>query len=406
MNRAQKVVVAAVVALLFGAGLALAATGRERSLAVYPPQVMPLSFDHGQHIEDGAECESCHDAARTSVRAVDMLLPGYSLNKKGKRDIHAECESCHDIEAARKSGKEVDPPAKCEVCHVGYNPKTPKDVVKVQFPAPNLLFDHKVHVDKKIECKSCHTDMLDIGLATRQHLPKMETCLICHEGTFASAACDVCHSTLPSGKLQVGFVQGVMRPTQGNPFGIDHGPRYELTHGTRAALDRKICSECHAERDCQTCHDSLQKPLAVHPNDYVLLHPVQARMDSTKCDSCHRAQSFCTACHERSGLSMDADRTLRPRNVKIHPDYQQWVEVLGPQHHAIVAARDIKQCMACHREESCMACHATSAANPASRGTNPHPSGFTPLCKSVASKNDRPCLKCHTADDLVQKGCR
>ena len=116
---------------------------------------------------------------------------------------------------------------------------------------------------------------------------------------------------------------------QGNPLGLDHGPRYEFTHGNRASVDRQTCMSCHAESYCQTCHDALQKPLSVHPNDFITLHPVQARQDSTRCSSCHRMQSFCASCHERTGVGMDADRSLRPRNVKVHPDYTAWVETPG-----------------------------------------------------------------------------
>jgi hypothetical protein len=248
--------------------------------------------------------------------------------------------------------------------------------------------------------------MSQVGLATTKQLPKMETCLGCHDGKKATAECSACHLTAPSGKLQLSFVSGLLRPIQGNPLGLDHGPRYEFTHGNRASLDSETCFQCHQHNECQQCHDSLQKPLAVHPNDYITLHPVQARMDSARCESCHRYQSFCAACHERTGVSMDSDSSLLSRNVKIHPDYTQWVEVLGPQHHAIVASRDIKQCMACHRENSCMACHATSQVMPQSRGTNPHPQGFALSCRSLASKNDRACLKCHNESDLAARGCR
>ncbi len=394
MNRREKQIVGLTLGLLACAAGAVAATGRERSLAVYPPQKMPLAFSHAEHLQAGADCATCHDPARKSVKASDLFLPK-----------HPECEGCHDIEAAKK-GKKVDPPAGCQVCHPGFDVTVQRDVARVEFPNPNIIFNHKVHVDRKVDCKACHSDMTNVGLATRQQLPKMETCLICHEGTYASAACSTCHLTQPSGRLQTAFLSGVLRPTQGNPFGIDHGPRYEFNHGTRAALNRQMCMECHAENECQTCHDSIQKPLSVHPNDFITLHPVQARMDSTRCEGCHRLQSFCAACHERVGVGKDADSSLRPRNVKVHPNYDVWVEKFGPQHHAIQASRDIKQCISCHREESCLVCHATKGVSPASRGTNPHPNGFSGLCKQVAAKNDRACLKCHTDADLGQRGCR
>lgn len=381
-------------------GFALAATGRERHDAVYPPQKLPLSFSHAQHFEEGVECVGCHDPARKSLKAADRLLPG-----------HPECESCHDIEEAA-AGKEVDPPSACNTCHVGYDPTVHKEVAKVILPTANLLFSHRAHYDKKIECTTCHfsansSSMEDVGLSTRYQLPKMETCLNCHNGQSASADCKTCHLTDPSGRLQLSFASGVLKPSQGDPFGLDHGPRYEFTHGTRAKLDKKACVECHTESSCMSCHDSLQKPLSVHPNDFISLHPVSARLDAMQCDGCHRYQSFCAACHERSGVGQNSDPSLRARNMRVHPDYATWVLAPGPLHHSVAASRDIKQCISCHREESCMTCHANGElVGRQGLGTNPHPQGFAAQCKSLAARNDRACLKCHTEATLQAKGCR
>ncbi len=397
--RQERVVVFASVALLFGAGLAVAANKRERSEAIYPPQRIPLIFSHEQHFAADVECEACHEGATKSVRATDRLLPA-----------HPECDSCHDIDAASK-GKAVDPKSACEDCHKNFDKKVQKDPPKASFPTANLLFNHRIHKEKQIDCVACHSSsvtntMREVGLATRLQLPKMETCLSCHDGKTASASCSTCHVTDKTGRIAQQFASGILRPIQGDPFGVDHGPRFEFTHGTRAKLDRGICMECHTEGSCAQCHDGLQKPLSIHPNDYISLHPVQARMDSVACESCHRFQSFCAACHERAGIGMDADPRLRARNVRVHPDYAAWVDLFGPDHHAVAASRDIKSCMACHREESCMACHATAAVVSSSRATTPHPKDFKNGCRALASSNDRACLKCHLAADLTAKGCK
>ena len=391
----RKALAWSLVGLLTAAGLALAATGKERSTAIYPPQRVPLAFNHAQHMADGAECVSCHDSATKSGQSADRNLPK-----------HPECEGCHDIEEAAK-GKVTDPKSACKDCHPGFDFTVQKVPARVEFPAPNLIFDHQIHVAKKVDCAVCHGTMRDVGLATRTQLPKMETCLYCHDGKHADASCKSCHPADPSGRLQQVFASGALRPAQGNPFGIDHGPRYEFTHGTRATLDRGLCLECHAESQCQSCHDALQKPISVHPNDFITLHPVQARMELQRCESCHRQQSFCASCHERVGVGQSANPTLRPVNVRVHPDYENFVNnASSPQHHGIQASRDIKQCISCHREESCMACHATQGVIGSSRQANPHPAGFAQSCKKLASKNDRPCLKCHQESDLALRGCR
>ena len=385
----------AVLGVVLGAGIAWAATARERSLAVYPPQVMPLKFNHHEHIEAGVDCTGCHLKANRSQTVNDRLLPG-----------HPECEDCHDIKAAQQ-GKTVDPPSACETCHVGFDSTVQKEPAKVVFPTANLIFNHEVHTRTwKIDCDVCHGSFDGVGLATRQQLPKMATCLACHDGKHASEACSTCHMTKPSGRLQLQFASGLLRPAQGNPFGHDHGPRFEFNHGTQAKTRPLQCMECHAQRECEACHDSLQKPLSVHPNDFITLHPIQARQEAQRCESCHRYQSFCVACHERTGVGLSADKTLKPTNVRVHPPYQVWVELIGPQHHGIAANRDLKSCVACHRENDCLSCHSDANTFGSRRQVNPHPPGFKESCRRMAGKNDRACLVCHQENRLNEWGCR
>lgn len=375
------------------ASSAWGATGRERSVAVYPPQKIPIAFDHAKHLEAGAECVSCHDSATKSSQSSDRNLPK-----------HPECETCHDIEAAA-AGKPTDPKAGCQDCHLGFDFTVQKAPVRLELPAPNLVFDHQIHVAKKVECRVCHGAMTDVEVATRMQLPKMETCLYCHDGKHAESTCKTCHPTTPAGKLQQSFASGMLRPTQGNPFGIDHGPRYEFNHANRATTDRETCMQCHTNAQCQSCHDSLRKPISVHPNDFITLHPVQARAQITRCTACHREQSFCASCHERVGVGLDADPTLRAKNVRVHPDYATFVQNPGPLHHGIQASRDINQCISCHREETCKACHAETALG-AKQQVDPHPPGFQASCKKLAARNDRPCLQCHQESSLQAYGCR
>ncbi len=382
------------VLLCLVAAAASAGSGKERSPAVYPAQRIPLVFEHDKHLSEGAECETCHENVKKSVQVSDWNLPK-----------HPECETCHDIAEAKK-GKKVDPRSSCQTCHPGFDETVQKAPVRLELPAAHLKFDHSLHVAKKVKCETCHGDLHEVGLATRMQLPKMATCLTCHDGSSASSACKTCHLQAPSGRLQLKFDSGLMIPQQGNPQGMDHGPRFEFTHATRAALARDTCMECHARNECNACHDSLQKPLSVHPNDFITLHPIQARQDLTRCESCHRTQSFCAACHERTGVGMNAERRFRPLNVRVHPDYATWVDNLGPGHHGIAASRDIKQCSSCHREETCLACHSEASRFGTRNVVNPHPAGFAQSCKKMAAKNDRACLKCHQESSLETLGCR
>lgn len=371
-----------------------------RSFAIYPEQKLPLSFSHELHIAQDIDCDACHGSVTSSSKASDLNLPA-----------HPECELCHDIEAAQK-GEETDPPAGCGVCHTGFDASVHKAPQRVSIPDPNLKFPHKVHLDRKIACESCHGDLSKVGLATRQQLPKMETCLECHDNRQASAKCETCHLTQPDRKLQMQFAntRADLRPLAGNPFGMAHTARFEFEHAARATADSGSCLECHTESYCLKCHDGRTKPLNIHPNDYLAIHPVQARVDNPRCDSCHRRQSFCAGCHERVGIGEQADPVFRARNVKVHPPAEIWVLRRGPQHHGFAASRDINSCISCHREESCMACHSERGTGRSGsfglRGISPHPQDFAARCGSLIQKNSRGCLKCHTSDSPELARCR
>jgi len=378
---------------LLGSLLALAAasSSAERSPVIFPAQSMPVRFDHAQHLSGGADCLTCHDKARKSTRASDWNLPA-----------HPECEQCHDLKKD-----------KCSTCHPGFDPTARTAPPRIAFPTANLVFDHQVHVKNKIACERCHEDVPKVQLATVQQLPKMGTCLTCHDGTAAPSACTTCHLKEPSGRLQLTFTQGPLRPMAGNPLGVDHGPRFEFTHSALGSTARSTCLACHSDRDCQKCHDGMQKPLSVHPNDWISLHALQVRGQMLQCDGCHRLQSFCVACHERSGVSNEG-LLLPAQNLKVHGDLTQWTGLanrdrvpMSGNHHAFQAARDIRPCMSCHREETCLKCH-SQVDHPSllGRSANPHPPNFAAACRRFASMNDRGCVLCHDEGYLAAQGCR
>jgi c(7)-type cytochrome triheme protein len=401
-----------------------------RSLAVFPAQRIAVRFNHKVHLEAGANCESCHDSATKSLKASDLNLPK-AVDRPGTYPEHPDCDNCHDIDAAAK-GKKTDPPAGCDYCHAGFDFTVQKEPPRSAFPDPNIIFPHKVHVDRKVDCQVCHQDMANVVLATRDQLPKMEVCLTCHDGRQAANACATCHVTgAKGGRILVSFANtpDKLRPMAGNPLGIDHGIRFDRNHGGRTMMEQNTCMECHADRECLACHDGLMKPLTVHPNDYITLHPIQARQDSVRCDACHRRQTFCAACHERVGVGWDADKSFQPKsNMRVHPPPSIWVNLpVTAGHHSLAATRDIESCVACHREETCESCHSnfTNVTNSSLRALScnlpggaqcgsidPHPPGWatpTGTCggasKNAASKNSRVCVNCHTAGELHGLGC-
>src|SRR5262245_5562120 len=147
------------------------------SPVVFPAQSLPMSFSHAQHLRlADVGCGTCHEDAASSLQSGDVLTPSESA-----------CTACHEIDR-QDPEKSATPPARCDSCHVGYQ----GSVARVVVPPPNLRFNHKLHMAAKMRCADCH-DVASVGLATRAELPKMSSCLACHDGTRAPAACTACH---------------------------------------------------------------------------------------------------------------------------------------------------------------------------------------------------------------------
>jgi Cytochrome c7 and related cytochrome c len=380
---------------------------------IFPAQTIPLAFDHARHLKLGARCETCHVAAPTSTSAADDLIPA-----------EAACRACHEID--RTAPAKVVPPgapaARCDACHVGWMPPPGPagafaEPPRVRVTPPNLKFNHRLHVSRGMGCEACHTNVALEGLATRDDLPKMATCLACHDGKQTTSRCGACHLTEPDGRLRTNLASaataalglagtGPLEPS-GVLRGFDaHGPTFARDHA-QAGREEGYCLSCHKRSECVDCHGGTVRPMDIHPSDYVSLHGNDARRNTPDCSSCHREQSFCIACHQRAGVAPDATGGVPGTPARnpfgtgtqektFHPP--GWVRedaAAGPSGHSRQARLNIRSCVSCHREESCLSCH--SADPTRGPGVSPHGPAFwgTARCKALSSRNRRACLKCH-----------
>lgn len=371
--------------------------GQPVSEVVFPPQQLPMVFSHVLHIEEaGADCEDCHEKAASSKSSLDNLIP-----------TEEPCSDCHAIDRddVTKQVPRGTPPARCDACHVGFDPET-RFVERVKVPPPNLKFSHKAHTDRDVGCTTCHGDLAKekVELATRDQLPKMGVCLSCHDGKKAANACTTCHLSDPGGFVRTEHTSGKLEPS-GVLRGDDHDLTFRTSHKFAAQNDEEYCGNCHRKSFCTDCHNGVIKPMDFHGNDYVTLHVMDARRNSPDCSSCHRVQTFCVGCHSRSGVAPDgkgSDFGLRVEGVQngaFHP--AGWVDYngttpassRGSNHHSFDAQRNIKQCAACHREDFCTTCH--SAESPFR--FNPHPANWrgSRRCRAMAKRAGRMCLRCH-----------
>lgn len=428
MARAQmKMRIVALVGIAVGlvVGIGTARAGFDPSDVIFPAQKLPIKFSHKLHTgavlpasgkKIKAACTECHEGAKESLVSSDNLVPHADPKDADKK--HDACSGCHPIDDddPEKQVAEGKAPARCDSCHVAADAKTPPPI---EIPDPHIKFNHKIHVDRDIACAECHGTMEKVDVATREGLPRMPLCLKCHNQVAtkdrAPAKCGTCHRTGPDGLLVTDFPSGQLVPS-GTLKADRHTPDFATRHGAVAREDEKYCLNCHRRDYCLSCHNGVVKPASFHGNDYLRIHGIDARKASMKCEGCHRRQTFCLGCHERSGVvdknTVDAPNSYGNANPtrRFHPPYEKWVSSpKTPDHHAWQAERNVKACIACHREETCLECHSASAnvkGLPETRrfsNISPHPPGFAGSreCSTIAAKNGRVCLKCHAPNDMA-----
>lgn len=363
------------------------------SYAIIPTQHIPLQFDHARHVVlAGVTCASCHAAAVTSDRSADRLVPPEST-----------CTPCHSIDR-QDIARVATPAARCDACHVGFDPTRPLIIARVDFPPSNLNFSHRAHLARGQRCQDCHGNMRSVALGTRLELPTMQTCLACHRaGATARAACDTCHLTEPDGVLRTHFAEGVLNPPEWMT-GLHHDADFWVNHRAVAADDGQRCATCHREGECIACHDGRVRDRRDHPGDYVMLHATEARQNANACTSCHRTSTFCETCHLRMGVA-EASATAARALGRFHPPTGVWSgRVVTAQHHAVEGRRSLTTCVSCHSERDCTSCHASTGMGGA--GISPHPPGWQSRCGLLLHAASRSCSQCH--DDLgrLEMVCR
>lgn len=368
---------ALLLALLVTAGAAVGRNRSKLSSAVYPPSSSKIRFAHKAHTR--VECAHCHGAVSRSVSPADRNLPG-----------EAACRKCH-VQTRRSDAVKLSKRPGCAFCHTGYvgqgSPARP------QHPAPNLRFNHQLHLRRGATCAACH------GTAADPRLPSMKTCRGCHKQKRAPLRCVVCHKAGKDGRLITRFSSGKLIP-RGTLQGDLHGPLFSRKHGAVARGKKRYCNSCHQPRACLKCHAGSLRPMSIHSGDYTHRHALDARRDQPRCSSCHRSQTFCLGCHQRLGVGTETRSSgFRPRTAaRFHPKAFTSIS-RGPGHHSHSARRNIRTCSSCHREKTCVRCHGTRTRGRG--GFSPHGAGWrgSPRCRSLAARNHRACLKCHAPGD-------
>ena len=157
--------------------------------------------------------------------------------------------------------------AACQSCHTTYR--------KVG-PSGDLLIPHRAHVEVlKMECSTCHRNLVHSLNRHGFNRPEMESCLTCHDGDTASDECTDCHTRkqVPPSHTEKTWLQ---------------------EHGDAAKFED--CESCHSwtPEYCAECHS--KKP-ASHVGNWKEGHAEPAKVRGDGCLVCHGGQKFCDRCH-------------------------------------------------------------------------------------------------------------
>ncbi|MEW6701288.1 MAG: cytochrome c3 family protein [Bacteroidota bacterium] len=130
----------------------------ERDSVGYAPE-QPIKFSHKLHAGQMAiDCQYCHIGVAKERHA---LIPSANI-----------CMNCHTV--ARKDKPEI---IKLTQYYEEGKPIPWKRVYKIPDYA---YFNHSVHVNKKIDCASCHGNVKEMDLVQQVKPFTMTACLDCH----------------------------------------------------------------------------------------------------------------------------------------------------------------------------------------------------------------------------------
>ncbi|MBI5230978.1 MAG: hypothetical protein HY876_02310 [Coriobacteriales bacterium] len=158
----------------------------------------------------------------------------------------------------------------CQKCHTTYRRVS---------ASGDLLMPHRAHVEVlKINCATCHEDLVHSKNTQGFNSPEMSRCLErCHDGEKATDKCVKCHTRkhVPENHRRKDWLE--VHP--------------KLTETIN-------CGECHAWSPdyCDKCHKERPKS---HVGNWKKQHQVRAKARGSKgCLFCHGGEKFCKRCHD------------------------------------------------------------------------------------------------------------
>ncbi len=246
-------------------------------------------FSHKMHLEEGAECDSCHKFDETN----------------GTQKLSQEaCTECHD-----------DGP--------------PSWYLAQKARRLPFTFPHEKHSDAG-ECKDCHGPTIKEKQIAQEAIKTFTDCQTCHAEADIElniSNCKKCH----------GRDQKKVKPK-------DHLPEnsWRTRHGREAGWrvfeqHGKNCESCHRQHTCRNCHKTTK------PKSHTVLwrtrtHGVNASWDRDSCKNCHESGS-CIRCH----------RSNPPLNHRGSWQYTHGLVAGSRTNEHCTVCHRLSWCASCHR---------------------------------------------------------
>ncbi|RMD53128.1 MAG: hypothetical protein D6828_05210, partial [Nitrospirae bacterium] len=138
----------------------------------------------------------------------------------------------------------------------------------------NLSDTHSIHLSKGYNCTDCHAEAVHPdGSRMESGMPKMVSCITCHEAEGAPTDCSTCHLDVQRHKRIIAELGGLPLEEQNgcatchpliNSYDnkIDHGIAIENVGGWKGSTD--VCGKCHPQemKDLQhSVHAKLKAPI-------------------------------------------------------------------------------------------------------------------------------------------------
>jgi hypothetical protein len=135
----------------------------ERDSVGYAPE-QPIKFSHKLHAgQMSIDCQYCHIGVSKERHAI---IPSVNI-----------CMNCHSV--ARKDKPEIIKLTQF------YNEGKPIPWKRIHKIPEYAYFNHSVHVNRKIDCVTCHGDIKQMEVVNQVKAFTMTACLDCHRNPSA-----------------------------------------------------------------------------------------------------------------------------------------------------------------------------------------------------------------------------